>query len=178
MTYDELVQAYHRLKLENEKLRTEIERLNSRLVVYEQNSQVSKEEAQSKFARIDRNSTKEEKLALFRSLFQGRTDVYAKGWIGKNEKVGYSFACANEKIRNLYRKPEIKCSQCSHRKYLPLTDKVILEHLSVKEPTIVGIYPLLHDETCLIFAVDFDKKGWQEDALALRCVRNIMFQPL
>lgn len=30
----------------------------------------------------------------------------------------------------------------------------------------IGIYPLLTDETCWFLAVDFDKKTWQQDALA------------
>ena len=30
----------------------------------------------------------------------------------------------------------------------------------------IGIYPLLLDETCWFLAVDFDKKAWQQDAVA------------
>ena len=50
------------------------------------------------------------------------------------------------------------------RKYRPLTDDVVREHL-VGEHT-VGLYPLLQDETCWLLAVDFDKKTWQQDAAA------------
>ena len=31
---------------------------------------------------------------------------------------------------------------------------------------VAGVYPLLIDETCFLLAIDFDKAGWQEDALA------------
>ena len=30
---------------------------------------------------------------------------------------------------------------------------------------IIGIYPLLQNETCHLLAVDFDKQSWMEDAL-------------
>jgi hypothetical protein len=50
------------------------------------------------------------------------------------------------------------------RKYFPLTDSVIENHLLGKET--IGVYPLLSDETCWFLAVDFDKKTWQEDSIA------------
>jgi hypothetical protein len=49
---------------------------------------------------------------------------------------------------------------------LPLTDEVIWDHLNKDTDTTIGIYPLLHDETCMFLAIDFDKKSWQEDVLA------------
>ena len=51
-----------------------------------------------------------------------------------------------------------------------MTDAVIRWHLSGQdaegEPFVAGVYPLLLDETCFFLAVDFDKAGWQQDALA------------
>jgi hypothetical protein len=42
-------------------------------------------------------STAVEKVALFRRLFRGRTDVYPVRWEGKTSgKSGYAPACANE----------------------------------------------------------------------------------
>lgn len=58
----------------------------------------------------------------------------------------------------------IKCSECDHRKYIIVTDKVIFDHLAGKHT--IGVYPLLEDETCWFLAVDFDKTSWQEDCLA------------
>lgn len=41
-------------------------------------------------------------------------------------------------------------------------------------PLVVGVYPLLEDETCFFLAVDFDKSGWQEDAAAfVRACRRL-----
>ena len=50
------------------------------------------------------------------------------------------------------------------RRLLPLTDKVIEDHLWGRHT--VGVYPLLPDETCWFLAVDFDKATWQQDATA------------
>ena len=48
------------------------------------------------------------------------------------------------------------------RTLLPPTDEALQRHLTVKE--VVGVYPLLPDETCYFLAADFDKDGWQQDA--------------
>jgi hypothetical protein len=31
---------------------------------------------------------------------------------------------------------------------------------------VIGIYPMLQDETCFLFAVDLDKENWHEDTKA------------
>ena len=47
---------------------------------------------------------------------------------------------------------------------MPVTDEIIRDHLIGKH--IIGVYPLLLDETCWFLAIDFDKKTWQEDVVA------------
>lgn len=106
-----------------------------------------------------------ERINLFKSIFQGRSDVYAVRWEAKKGKSGYSPACKNEWNPALCKKPNIKCSECDNRLILPLTDQVIFEHLSGKKT--IGLYPLLRDETCWFLAVDFDKKDWQKESLAI-----------
>lgn len=110
-----------------------------------------------------RLSTKD-KVALFRRLFRGRLDVYALRWEGKSGKSGYAPACANEWKAGICEKPRIKCAECLHRQFLPVTDKVVHEHLAGK--ITIGVYPLLQDETCHFLAVDFDEADWREDAQA------------
>ncbi len=117
------------------------------------------------------HSTSEAKIALFRSLFRGRDDLYARRFESRRTgKSGYAPACANEWVRGICEKPRIKCAECPHRRFLPVTDEVIRWHLSGRddagEPFVAGIYPMLLDETCFFLAVDFDKTGWREDALA------------
>jgi superfamily II DNA or RNA helicase len=120
---------------------------------------------------IDSRAPAEKKIELFRSLFRGRPDVYARRFVSrKTGKSGYSPACGNEWIRGVCEKPRIKCSDCPHRRLLPLDDEAIRWHLSGQDAGghefVVGVYPMLADETCFFLAVDFDKATWQEDSKA------------
>ncbi|MGQ0621026.1 MAG: TOTE conflict system archaeo-eukaryotic primase domain-containing protein [Panacagrimonas sp.] len=106
-----------------------------------------------------------EKVALFRKLFRGRTDVYPVRWEGKTSgKTGYSPACANEWRVGVCEKPRIKCSDCGHRQFVALSDAAVYEHLSGKAT--LGVYLLLADERCYFVAADFDEAEWGEEALA------------
>lgn len=111
------------------------------------------------------NLNPDEKVAIFRRLFQGRTDVYPVRWESqKTGKSGYAPACANEWRHGVCNKPRIKCSDCSNRLLKPLSDVVIYKHLAGDHT--VGVYPLLTDDTCHFLAVDFDEAEWKEDAKA------------
>jgi hypothetical protein len=115
-------------------------------------------------AEISRLTT-DEKVALFRTLFRGRTDVYPIRWEGKTSgKSGYAPACANEWRAGVCEKPRIKCGDCAHRVLQPLTDSVTYDHLAGEHT--VGVYPLLEGDTCHFLAVDFDEADWREDAKA------------
>lgn len=51
---------------------------------------------------ISEEISSEEKVKLFKELFRGRTDVYAKHWISrKTGKSGYSPVCKNEWVTNI-----------------------------------------------------------------------------
>ena len=121
---------------------------------------------------VNRNSTENEKIGLFRSLFRGRDDVYPKRFESKRSgKSGYQPVCRNEWVRPLCQKPKIKCGNCENRDFIPLSDEVIRNHLVGFDPAdprrqefVIGIYPMLSDETCCFLAVDFDKATWKEDA--------------
>ena len=128
--------------------------------------------------KVTNQSAPAAKLALFRSLFRGREDVYPRRFESrKTARGGYAPACANEWVRGVCEKPRIKCAECPHRRFLPVTDEVIRQHLSGRDERgrdfVAGVYPMLQDETCCLLAADFDGSGWQEDAQALRetCTR-------
>lgn len=107
----------------------------------------------------------DEKIALFRRLFRGRTDVYPTRWESKTAgKAGYSLACANEWRTGICEKPRIKCVDCGNRLLIPLSDAVLYDHLAGRHT--VGVYPLLKDDSCYFLAVDFDKADWHGDARA------------
>jgi len=99
------------------------------------------------------------KITLFRSLFRGREDVFPKLWISqKGDRKGYIPACANDGNYTLCGKrklPRIKCGDCDHQAYIPVSDEMISEHLQGKQT--IGVYSLLPDDTCRFLAVDFDK---------------------
>ncbi len=109
--------------------------------------------------------SKQEKVALFRSLFAGRGDVFPKLWRNRRtKKQGYAPACANEWINGVCEKPRVKCGACPNQAFFDVTDRVILDHLQGRH--VIGVYPLLEDERCWFLAVDFDKAHWQEDVAA------------
>jgi len=126
-------------------------------------------------ASITKDSSSDEKIALFRSLFKGREDVYALRWESrKSGKSGFQAACRNEWIKGLCRKREVRCGECPARDFLPITDAVIRKHLqglgseakskrAIPRDFTVGIYPLLLDETCWFLVADFDKESWKGD---------------
>ena len=120
---------------------------------------------------VDSRSPAAEKIALFRTLFRGRAEVYARRFENaKTGRSGYQPACANEWARGICEKPRIKCSECHHQNWLPVTDEVIRWHLqgadSKGKPFVMGVYPMLRDERCAFLAVDFDGPTWTADALA------------
>jgi len=110
-------------------------------------------------------TTADGKIRLFRQLFRGRDDVYPNLWVStKTGRQGYSPACNNEWVHSVCEKPRVKCSDCPNQAFLPLNDKIILDHLQGRHT--IGIYPLLKDETCWFLAADFDKESWVEDVAA------------
>ncbi|WP_346728975.1 TOTE conflict system archaeo-eukaryotic primase domain-containing protein [Lederbergia citrea] len=112
---------------------------------------------------LTKKSPLNEKIQFLKSLFKGRSDVYALRWESNSGSNGYTPACAHEWQKPICQKPLIKCSQCQHRNLLSLTDQLLIEHMRGKKT--IGIYPLLQDETCWFLAVDFDKNQWQADVL-------------
>ena len=112
---------------------------------------------------IANRSPTRDKIALFRSLFAGREDVYPKRWenAGKG-KAGYAPVCANEWQRGVCHKPRVRCGACPSQAFVPLTDEAVEGHLRGRHT--LGVYPMLADDTCRFLAADFDKETWRRDA--------------
>ena len=151
------------LEKEQKEVRARIEALRAKLASIEA---CEAEQASTELVRDVRVSDEAaEKARLFAGLFRGRSDVYPKLWINRRTgRKGYSPACANEWVRGLCDKKKVKCGQCQNKAFLPVTDEAILEHLRGRH--VMGVYPLLEDETCWFLAVDFDKSSWMEDVKA------------
>lgn len=116
----------------------------------------------------------QEKVELFQGLFKGREDVFAKRWYSDtSKKSGYQPVCEREWNREFCDKRKYKCSECPNRKFAPLSYEYIFNHLTGKDAygrDVVGLYPMLNDNTCCFLCTDFDDKscehGVQNDVLA------------
>ncbi len=113
---------------------------------------------------VRHDSPTADKVALFRSLFRGREDVYPVRWESKAGRSGYSPACGNEWLPGICEKPRIKCADCPNRAFLGVSDDAVYEHLSGRRT--LGVYPILHDDTTWFVATDFDGSSWRDDAMA------------
>jgi superfamily II DNA or RNA helicase len=135
-------------------------------------------------ARVTTASPTAEKIALFRSLFRGREEVFPRRWENpKSEKSGYSPVCRNEWVRGICRKPQVKCGECPNQAFVPFGDDIIRSHLTGRATGnagdfIAGIYPMRADETCWFLAADFDKKSWKRDVVAFRDTARVKGVPV
>ncbi|MBV9444647.1 MAG: DEAD/DEAH box helicase family protein [Streptosporangiaceae bacterium] len=103
---------------------------------------------------VDQGSTLQEKLSLYRTLFAGRSDVYAYRW--ENVAEGTKGWAPKRRPGTTRENPE----------YLPFTDDVISAHLTKDNPAAYGLYVMLADSTCRLLVCDFDRGTWRLDATA------------
>jgi superfamily II DNA or RNA helicase len=113
-------------------------------------------------------TTADGRVALFTSLFRGRSDVFATRWESTKSpgKTGWAPRCVNEWRPGVCEKPKVKCADCDNRRFVAWSDAEARRHLEGRQTA--GIYPLLADETCWLVAIDLDGPGWREDVSALR----------
>lgn len=123
---------------------------------------------------------------FFYSLFHGRSDVYAKRAVMKNGKAGYFPVCENlwqYGVCPKANRQKVKCASCPNRQWAPLNQRVLMAHLTGEKSDgsdVIGIYPLLPDDTCRFLVFDFDDHetspgtAWREDVDALHqiCSQN------
>jgi superfamily II DNA or RNA helicase len=108
----------------------------------------------------------EDKITLFRSLFVGRDDVFARRWENvKTGKAGYAPACGNEWVRGICEKPRVKCAFCPHQAFTRLGENVLKDHLQGR--SVVGVYPLDTFGHTIFLAADFDGEDWSRDLRAV-----------
>jgi superfamily II DNA or RNA helicase len=104
---------------------------------------------------------KDDRLNIYKSLFKGREDVFALRW-EKSGKSSYMPAYSFDPHR--YRQHQIKggtFQTFTDKTFLSLTDEQIIKHL--KGEQVVGVYPLLKDNTSWFIAADFDEANWIEE---------------
>lgn len=104
--------------LEDERVRVlaEIEALRSSEGQAQQHSAPASPKV---LTRVHQKSPEEEKIALFRSLFRGRADVFPHRWHNaKTGKSGYSPVCGNEWVKDVCEKPKVKCGECPNQRFI------------------------------------------------------------
>lgn len=179
ISYDELLNNYYTALQTIESLRAENHQLKTKLGIIEEACPVR---IVSEKTAINIYSSVETKIGLFRKLFSGREDVFARRWYSKTTgKSGYQPVCENEWVEGLCDKKVYKCSVCPNRKLLPLTDKAIFNHLSGKDEygrDVIGIYPMLKDDACRFFCADFDEADYEKDVAAYRAICDEMQIPV
>ena len=99
---------------------------------------------------------------VFFSMFWGRTDVYSKRTIKKSTgEVNYYTQCYNFWKNGCPRitGSKIKCQDCQRQAYKELRKEQIIAHLrgnSEDATDVIGVFPLLTDDTCRFIVFDFD----------------------
>src|SRR3989344_2554378 len=89
----------------------------------------------------------QEKIKLFTLLFKGRIDVFARCWERWGTDIsGYSPVYIDKE----------------KQKYTPLDDYFIEQHL--RGNVVLGLYPLLANNTSWFVVADFDGENWPEQA--------------
>ena len=117
------------------------------------------------------------KVSLFRNLFRGREDVFAVRWENRARgRAGYAPRCAHEWQPGLCGKPKVRCGACTNQAFVVLDDQELLAHLQGRQ--VVGIYPLLPNDTCRLLVIDLDGSSWPSDARAIReTCRSLDLEP-
>lgn len=104
-------------------------------------------------------------INLIISLFKGRDDVFALYW-EKGGKSGYMPAYHFDLYR--YKAHKMKggtLSDFPEKTFQRLTEEQIVKHLQGVH--LIGIYPLLPDNTSWFIAADFDEENWINDSRKL-----------
>ena len=163
---DQLRQQVNRLRKENKILKALLEKENisyteaiTRLDSYEEDDEYDPNQGR----RIIHPAQITDEMAnRFYARFWGRQDVYSKRTIKKSTgEVNYYPQCNNFWSEGCYRKSgtKIKCMDCEYRDWSRLTIRQIKAHLlgkSYEASDVIGVYPLLTDNTCRFLVFDFD----------------------
>ena len=172
MTYEELLAENLRLRA---RIR-ELEQENARLKGYGSSLLCEPEPPQYGSRPVrperDRDAEIQRRLDIFRGLFRGREDVFAQRFVSsKTGKSGYQPVCKNRWSDGCVEHKR-KCEGCPCREFVPLDEAIIRRHLDkdAKETDVIGIYPILEDNTVYFLCADFDDKncehGYQDDVLS------------
>lgn len=137
-------------------------------------------------APVTRSSKDTAKVTLYRSLFAGRPDVYALGYVDRRKqgdlhggplpRLSYAPVCKNRWKRGVCPKAMrtgrgVRCASCERRDLEPLSAEAIKSHLIGRSPEfkdVIAAYPIDIDGNVRFLVADFDGEGWKAEASAYR----------
>jgi len=112
----------------------------------------------------------DDQINLYLSIFKGRSDIYARHW-EKNGRSGYSPAYSfNWDEFLIHKQKGGTINSFGNKKLIPLTKDIIKKHLL--GVTLLGIYPILEDNTSYFIAADFDGENWKIQESILMFVKR------
>ena len=80
---------------------------------------------------ITATSPPAQKIELFRRRFAGRPGVFPVRWENvRTQRFGYAPACANEWVKGICGKPQVKCGECPNQAFIAVSDAVVARHLT------------------------------------------------
>lgn len=101
-------------------------------------------------------------IALFRSLFRGREEFYAR----RTQYGTYYRPCRNRYSNDgscpKQRDSGSPCRKCENQAFVPLNDDAVRSHLLGRKEDcsdVIGIYPISKDNKCWFLVWDFDDKN-------------------
>lgn len=166
--YQQLLQHCEELQKENDRLKVLLQRHGIKYEI------VASKSLEASPNPLTSQLSLDEKVQLFRSLFRGREDVYARRWQSKTTgKGGYQPVCINEWSQGGCDKKRYKCADCPNRNFEALNDRAVYWHLEGKREDctdVIGLYAIMPDNNCAFLCADFDDKncehGYKEDVTA------------
>lgn len=130
LTYEDLLQQLSNAQQEVLMLKEENSAL--RKVLEENGIKCVEQCAVAKAKQKERNNLSvEQRVELFRSLFKGREDVFARRWQSEQTgKAGYQPVCQNEWRHGVCDKKKYKCAECPNREFFPIGYQHVYDHLA------------------------------------------------
>lgn len=157
MDADTIIRRIHELEEENKRLKSLLTEHGIPFEMCTYDDSIS-ESNYTKPAASSVRFSLQEKVELFKSIFKGREDIFAKRWYSDTtKKSGYQPVCEREWNREFCDKRKYKCAECPNRQFAPLSYQHFYNHLAGKDNygrDVIGLYPMLNDNTCFFLCTD------------------------
>ena len=128
----------------------------------EPESKEVKTQAEKKSVRVTLEPIRDEHVRLFRSVFRGREEFYAR----RTRFSTYLRPCYNRYSKKgicpKQQGSKLPCRDCKIQNFIPMNDQAVKNHLlgdREDEADVIGVYPITSKNTCWFIVFDFDDKN-------------------